>query len=129
MEQEQQRCLPRVLIVDDEPGICLAVSLLLRGFFVVEMAGTAAEGLSKCGEDFALILLDLLMPGVNGYELVQAIHQRAPDIPIVILSSLGDRHMQQTIRENGAAAIIEKPFSRKELLERIEAVLASDAPA
>ena len=117
--------LPRILLIDDEPGICMALSLLLHDLFVVEAAMTAAEGLARAREPFALILMDLCMPGVTRYELLEAIRQIAGETPIAVLSAMGDLRTREDVLRHGAAALIEKPFSRQELLRHIGAMLTS----
>lgn len=115
--------LPRLLIIDDEPGICVAISLLLREMFQVDIAETAGDALAKCADNYAVILLDLLIPGVAGYSLLENIRQRTPATPIIICSAVCDCHMQENVRQAGAMGMIEKPFSRQELLQKIDQVL------
>jgi DNA-binding response OmpR family regulator len=115
--------LPRLLVIDDEPGICLAVSLLLQDLFAVVTAETAKEGLARLSESYALILLDLRMPGVNGYDLLDSVRQKASSTPIAILSATGDRRTHDEVLQRGAVALIEKPFSRQELVTRIRQIL------
>lgn len=117
---------PRLLVIDDEPGICLAISLLLQEYYGVVTANSAEEALARLTEPYELILLDLRMPGVEGYGLLNAIRAKAGNTPIIILSALGDRRTRDDVMQHGAMTLIEKPFSRQELLERIQDILHNE---
>ncbi|HEY3376754.1 MAG TPA: response regulator, partial [Armatimonadota bacterium] len=120
---ESQNPLPRLLVIDDEPGICLAVALLLQDQFDAVMAETVEEVRQRLAEPFALILLDLRMPGVNGYDLLDMIRATVPRTPVAVLTAMGDRRTMDDILQHGAVALIEKPFSRQELLSHIAEIL------
>lgn len=119
--------LPRLLVIDDEPGICLAISLLLQDQYEIVTAETAEDGLAQLNESLSLILLDLRMPGVSGYDFLDTIKTRAANTPIAILSAMGDQRTANEVRQHGAVALIEKPFTRGELLARIQQVLRETA--
>jgi len=119
--------LPRLLVIDDESGICLAVSLLLQDLFQVVTAETAEEGLARLTDSYALILLDLRMPGVVGFDLLETILSRVEHTPVAILSATGDRRTYDEVLQRGAVALIEKPFSRLELVTKIQQILAVPA--
>lgn len=116
----------RLLVIDDEPGICLAISLLLQEYYDIVTAESAEEALARLTEPYELILLDLRMPGVEGYGLLSAIRAKAGNTPIIILSALGDRRTREEVLQHGAVTLIEKPFSRQELLERIQDILHTE---
>lgn len=118
--------LPRLLVIDDEPGICLAISLLLQDELQIATAQSAAEGLAYLDEPWHVILLDLRIPQVEGYELLTSVRARAPQTPVIILSALGDARTQADVMAHGAVALIEKPFSRQQLLSLIYEVLPPD---
>jgi len=124
MTQNSEHAAPRILVIDDEPGICLAVSLLLEQQYAVVSEMTAEAGLARAREPFALILLDLLMPGVNEYDLLKGIQQNAAQTPIVVLSAMGDKRTHDEVLRHGASGLIEKPFTRQELLLGVENVLS-----
>lgn len=106
-----------VLVVDDEVDIRDAVSELLADEgYVVQTAGDGAEALRKARDLHpSLVLLDLMMPGMNGWEFraAQAVDPELKLIPVVILSAYG--------REAGleAEAFIQKPFGLEELLSTV----------
>jgi len=118
---------PRVLVVDDEPSVrlLLRVNLPLSGFEVVEApdAETALERAER--EAFDLILLDVMMPGMNGLELAQRLKTFAgtSDAPVVFVSARADRADISRGLEVGAADYITKPFDPIRIAERLRAVL------
>lgn len=125
MSTTTKSSLPRLLVIDDAPEICLAISLLLREIYQVDIAETAEDGLARCTDNYSAILLDLLIYGVNAYSLLEAIRQRTPTTPVIICSAVCDSHMKENVREAGAMGMIEKPFSRQELLQSLDNLLAA----
>jgi len=114
---------PRLLVIDDEPGIGLAIFFLLQDHYEVLTAETAQSGISLIDGTFSLILLDLRLPGVNGFDLLEKIHIMVPNTPVAILSAAGDRGTRNEALRHGAVAFIEKPFTRQELLDQISDIL------
>jgi DNA-binding response OmpR family regulator len=117
----------RVLIVEDEPHIVLSLEFLLeRAGYETAAAADGEEGLSlarRLRPD--VVLLDLMLPRRNGYEVCQAI-KADPDlsaIPIVMLSAKGQEVEILKGLELGASAYVTKPFGNAEVLEAIRAVL------
>jgi DNA-binding response OmpR family regulator len=116
---------PRVLIIDDEPRILnfIARELAAQGYEV----GTASDpvhGLEMATQErYDLVILDLLMPGMNGREVLQRILSRNPRQPVIVLSALADPASKVTCLELGADDYLAKPFSFEELLARVRARL------
>jgi two-component system, OmpR family, response regulator ChvI len=120
----------RVLIVDDDQGLrtVLAAALGDEGFVVVQ-AGDGAAGLRVFEADGAdLIILDILMPEMDGLEVCRRVRRKSA-VPIVLLSSRGDEVDRVTGLETGADDYVTKPFSTRELIARIRAVERRVAPA
>ena len=120
----------RVLIVDDDQGLrtVLAAALGDEGF-VVAQAGDGAAGLRVFEADGAdLIILDILMPEMDGLEVCRRVRRKSA-VPIVLLSSRGDEVDRVTGLETGADDYVTKPFSTRELVARIRAVERRVAPA
>jgi two-component system, OmpR family, alkaline phosphatase synthesis response regulator PhoP len=118
---------PKLLVVDDEEDILelLRFNLSAEGFHVV-CATTGEEALEKVkshGPD--LILLDLMLPGIDGLEVARRLknHQQTQDIPLVMLTAKGEEGDIVKGLELGADDYMTKPFSRKVLAARIRAVL------
>jgi two-component system KDP operon response regulator KdpE len=114
----------RVLIVDDEPPIrkLLRMGLTAQGYQVLEAPnGKAALELVAQGPD--LIILDLGLPDVQGFDLLRTIRARNEQVPIVVLSSRGDEAAKVAALDLGADDYVTKPFGTEELLARMRAAL------
>jgi DNA-binding response OmpR family regulator len=124
----------RVLLVDDDQGLrtVLAAALGDEGFTVTQASDGLAglRGFEADGAD--LIILDILMPEMDGLEVCRRIRRKST-VPIVLLSSRGDEVDRVTGLETGADDYVTKPFSTRELVARIRAVerrvAAAPAPA
>lgn len=116
---------PHILVIDDESGICLTVYLLLSDQYRVSTASTPTEALACLDTSVDLVLLDLRMPGVAGFTLLDTLHAAFPRTPIVLFSACGDGLSTQALQEHGAVGLINKPFSRQELLDGIRDILVT----
>ena len=122
----------RILLVDDEPSIVKMVGkrLEVEGFdVVVAMDGQA--GLEKArSEQPDLIVLDLMLPKLNGYEVCTMLKQdsRYQTIPIVLFTAKAQEKDEQLGRACGANAYVRKPFRAQELLEQIRTLIAQSHP-
>jgi DNA-binding response OmpR family regulator len=117
-----------VLVVDDEPAIreSLAFALGRDGFEVLE-AGSLRQARERW-EGADLIVLDLMLPDGNGIELLAWLRERSR-LPVIILSSRGDETDRVVGLELGADDYVVKPFSPREVVARVRAVLRRVAPA
>jgi DNA-binding response OmpR family regulator len=114
----------KILIVDDDPKIIklLQVNLKARGY-IVSVARDGSEAIDIIQEDLPdLIILDLLMPKLDGREVCKQIRQWS-NIPIIILSALGEVHDKVSCFGFGADDYMSKPFAIDELIARIKALL------
>ncbi|PYT07604.1 MAG: DNA-binding response regulator [Acidobacteria bacterium] len=129
MDQARQK----VLIVEDEEDLLrgLAINLGREGYLVLK-AATAGEALGRALEDRPdLILLDVMLPGMNGFDLCRELRRKGVLVPIIMLTAKGDVIDRVVGLEAGADDYVTKPFSLPELLARIRARLrrvASPAP-
>ena len=114
----------RVLIVEDEAAIREILSELLRDAgYEVDEAADGLEGVEKFrAGDYSLVLLDLMLPGLDGYGVCEII-RRESSVPVIILTALDDERSQVKAFELKADDYITKPFSLKLVLMRVEAVL------
>jgi two-component system alkaline phosphatase synthesis response regulator PhoP len=115
----------RILLVEDEPGLVLTLSDLLSGEgYSVESAGDGVAGLKRAAEDsFDLVVLDVMLPRKNGFDVVRDLRAQGKDIPVLMLtakSQLVDRVVGLKL---GADDYLVKPFEPEELLARVEALL------
>ncbi len=115
----------RLLVVDDEPVILelLAGALRFAGFDVLT-AATGAEALRAAAAGQPdLILLDVMMPGCDGFEVIRRIHDSGPRIPVIFLTARDTPRDRVAGLSLGGDDYITKPFSLDEVLARISAVL------
>ncbi|MGI6118819.1 MAG: response regulator [Bilifractor sp.] len=114
----------KILIVDDDNNIAELISLYLtKECFVCRIANDGHEAL-EIVEEFSpdLVLLDIMLPGIDGYEVCRRI-RHASNIPIIMLSAKGEVFDKVLGLELGADDYIIKPFDSKELVARVKAVL------
>ncbi len=117
----------RILVVDDEPHIRRVLSSILasQGFDVIT-ASDGMEGLELMGEnDVDLVILDLMMPGANGLEILSKIRSNPDqaDTPVIILTAKGQDTDREAALAGGASDFLTKPFSPKKLIARIQEIL------
>jgi two-component system phosphate regulon response regulator PhoB len=124
---------PRVLVVDDESAICEMIRYALeRAEMQVDTAGDAQEALLRISESRPdIILMDWMMPGVSGLELTRRLRRDSytEDIPIIMLTARVTEDDKVAGLEAGTDDYVIKPFSPRELLARIRAVLRRSSPA
>ena len=115
----------RILIVEDDPSIRLGLQRSL-GFegFTVDLAADGEQAIQRAFDKKPdLILLDLMLPKVNGFEVCKTVRKYDATIPIVILSAKGDEGDKVLGLELGADDYVTKPFSLRELVARVKAAL------
>lgn len=114
-----------LLLVEDEPNV---VSVVSRGLaeegFQVSVAPDGIIGAQMAEQNqFDLIILDIMLPGINGLELCKIIKSKTPNIPIIMLTALGTTENVVNGLDNGADDYLIKPFKFAELFARIRTVL------
>jgi DNA-binding response OmpR family regulator len=114
----------RVLVVDDEPMVreVLARYLETEGF-AVEVAGDGHEAIEKAEAEPDLIVLDLMLPGVDGYEVLRTLREGGKTTPVIMLTARGTETDRIVGLELGADDYVTKPFSPREVVARVRAVL------
>ncbi len=120
--------MSRILVVDDEPHIARIVQLKLSdGPFLVESCLDGAQALDRLrgGETVDIILLDIMMPGMDGLEVLAAIRELPAyrQTPVIMLTAKGQQTDRSHATALGASDFLTKPFSPKKLLARIEDLL------
>src|SRR5271165_218462 len=122
---------PRILIVEDEPGI---VDFVTRGLqaagFLVQAAldGEEGERLALAG-GFDAIVLDLMLPGRSGLQILASVRGAAPSVPVIVLTARGEIEDRVVGLDAGAVDYLVKPFSMAELVARVRAQLRVIAQA
>src|SRR5438445_2318479 len=115
----------RILLVEDEKGIAVVVSDLLRGEgYDVESVAEGQAGLQRALEgNFHLLILDLMLPGLNGYEICKSVRDRGFEGAILMLTARGQVRDRVEGLQKGADDYLVKPFSPEELVARVQALL------
>jgi DNA-binding response OmpR family regulator len=118
----------RVLVVDDDPALADVVGrYLARDGFEVDYATDGIAGLRQALATLPdIVVLDLMLPGMDGLEVCRRLRQVAP-IPVVMLTALGEESDRITGLDIGADDYVTKPFSPRELAARVRAVLRRSA--
>src|ERR1700738_4929545 len=129
--------VPRVLVVDDDPMVCVAIEVCLQrqGFDVTIADGGEAGMRALDSATFDVMLIDVFMPHMRGFEAIRIFHERAPDIPIIAMSGYAFANterapdfLRMTI-ELGAATCLRKPFTPQAVLATVNEGLTKSAPS
>ena len=129
--------VPRVLVVDDDPLVCKTIEVCLtrKGFEVTVADGGEAGMRALEAADFDVMLVDVFMPHMRGFESIRMFHERRPDVPVVAMSGYAFANaerapdfLRMTI-ELGAACCLRKPFTPDALLTSVNQCLTKpEAP-
>jgi GAF domain-containing protein/CheY-like chemotaxis protein len=123
VEQPPRRA--RILVVDDEPAVRLVLAALLKDDgHEVTQAASGQEALERCArERFDLVLSDLSMPRMSGWEFATACRERFPTLPVALITGWGDRLDPALLERHGVRFVLAKPFEAKEVSRLIAQVL------
>jgi DNA-binding NtrC family response regulator len=113
---------PRVLVVDDEPSIRHMLRQVLRddGYQAVA-AGSAAEALKSLEEaPFDLAIVDLLLPGLDGLNLAEAIRMLDPGTPVILITAYGSSAFESLASHPAISHYVHKPFHLERLLDLVQ---------
>ena len=125
--------MTRILVVDDDPMVCMAIEIYLeRHGFEVTIADGGETGLRALEDSsFDLMIVDIFMPHMRGFESIRIFHERAPTIPLVAMSGYAFANLDlpapdflRMALELGAARCLRKPFTPAALLTVIHECLA-----
>jgi len=119
----------RILVIEDDPAIRQGIldAVEFDGYAAL-WSGRGDEGLEKAVQaDLDLVLLDLVLPGKDGLEVLRALREVRPRLPVIILTARGEESDRVKGLKLGADDYVVKPFGVKELLARVEAVLRRSA--
>ena len=131
--QARGASMPRVLIVDDDPMVCMAIEIYLErhGFHVTIADGGEAGLRALEGTPFDLMIVDIFMPHMRGFESIRIFHERAPTIPLIAMSGYAFANLDspapdflRMALELGATRCLRKPFAPLALLTVINECLA-----
>jgi len=114
----------KILVVDDDLNICEILEFNLKNDgFEVEVAYSAEEALKKLSDNYALILLDVMMSGMSGYKMAEKLRAEDNQIPILFLTAKDTENDMLTGFSVGGDDYISKPFSIKEVIARVKAII------
>ena len=120
----------KILIVDDEPHFRFAASIALkRAGFDVQEASSGEEALTRFfnrhsnSTVFQLILMDILMPGISGVEMIKELNRRHVETPVLAVSGIADRDLIQELVHSHRVDLLKKPFEPKELIKKVKSIL------
>jgi FixJ family two-component response regulator len=119
---------PTVFVVDDDEAVRASLHLLLKSLGIRAIThGSAAEFLAEYEPEHpGCIILDVRMPGMGGLELQDELNRRGAVIPIIFITGHGDVPMAVEAMQHGAIDFLQKPFSDKDLTDRIHEALSID---
>jgi CheY-like chemotaxis protein len=129
--------MPHVLVVDDDPMVCSAIEVyLMRHDFEVTIADSGETGLRALESmAFELMIIDIFMPHMRGFESIRIFHERAPAIPLIAMSGYAFANVNSPAPDFlrmalglGASRCLRKPFAPASLLMLINECLAKDQP-
>ena len=114
----------KILIVDDDRNICEILEYNLKNEgYDVEYAYSAEEALKKMSDDLSVILLDVMMGGMSGYNMAEKLRTKGNPVPIIFLTAKDTENDMLTGFSVGGDDYISKPFSIKEVIARVKAVV------
>ena len=120
----------RILVVDDDENICRVVRRMLNAAgYDVDVANNGQEALAKLTPDVNLVLSDVLMPEMDGIEMIMRLRKEAPDVKIISMSGGGiqdKEHVLEIAERLGAVKTLSKPFSREDLIGTVQEVLGEE---
>jgi two-component system, OmpR family, response regulator len=122
--------MARVLVVEDDERIGrLVTRALANDGYDAEHVSTGPEGLAAAlANDFELVILDLLLPGMTGGEVLERLVRERPEEPVLVLSAVPEIGARVAALEAGAADFLSKPFAVAELLARVRARMRPSVP-
>ena len=114
-----------ILIVEDEPNMRMGLKDNLEfENYVVEVADNGEDGLNKIlSKNYDLVLLDVMLPKLSGFDICKKVREHSISVPIILLTAKGEEIDKILGLELGADDYVTKPFSLRELLARIKAIL------
>jgi len=121
----------QILVVDDESSVTSVVkSALVRGGYEVEACNDGQRAIELCGSrHFDLVLLDVMMPDLDGLEVLQRVRARRSDTRVIVMTGHAPESVQTRLLEYPEIAVLPKPFLPKDLLHEVRAALAHPPPA
>ena len=123
MSQAPANSRPRVLLIDDDRKLCRLITAYLEPLgYDVAAVHTGPEGVERAADAWQAVILDLMLPGMDGFEVLKQI-RKTSDVPVLMLTARGEEADRIVGLEIGADDYLPKTFSTRELLARLRAVI------
>jgi len=117
--------MTNILVIDDEPAVCEVLQTVLEDHGYTVRTATSAKNLTDLlTPPPDIILLDVLMPEINGLECLPQIKATAPDAHVVVITGVNDYRIADLFYEAGAHSFVTKPIKHKNLLETLQKISA-----
>ncbi len=115
----------KILLIEDELDLCdLIAEILVDKYYSVVKCNDGEEGLYRAiNEEYDAIILDVMLPGLNGWEILDRVRNNGKNVPILMLTALGDVEFRVKGLNKGADDYLPKPFDMKELIARVDALI------
>jgi DNA-binding response OmpR family regulator len=123
--------MPRVLVIDDQADVRAMISIVLRinHFEIVEAGSGAAGWIEFENSRFDLVIVDIFLQGMNGFDVITMMRERIPDLPIVAISGMTTLDFLSASPELYNVVCLQKPFRPNELVGAIEAAYRLSRPS
>jgi CheY-like chemotaxis protein len=128
--------MPNILVIDDDRTVLATIKLLLeRAAHTVEAVDNGPAGLKLLGtRDFDLLIVDIFMPGMDGFETMKLVHQSRPEMPVIVISGFGLASGRQPdflhmATKLGAVSSLQKPFRPLDLMAAVNRSLSNSRTA
>jgi two-component system, OmpR family, alkaline phosphatase synthesis response regulator PhoP len=117
--------MARILLVEDEPALVITLTDMLKGErYEVESSTNGLEARNRiCSEAFDLVILDVMLPNMNGFDVCKSVREQGYSVPILMLTARDQTSDKVRGLRTGADDYLSKPFDPHELLARVEALL------
>jgi CheY-like chemotaxis protein len=123
--------IKKVLLVDDDPGLRVIGQMSLECDFEVIIAADGKSALEQLAAEAPdLVLLDMMMPGMDGLETLARMKEKSPDVKVIFLTAKVQSHEMESYKDKGVLGVISKPFDPLTLVDEIRSVLgvSNDSP-
>ena len=119
--------MPRILVIDDQSDVRTMISIVLRinHFEIVEAANGEAALRAFENSKFDLVIVDIFLQGINGFDLITIMRERVPDLPVIAISGMTTLDFLSGSPELSNVVCLRKPFRPNDLLRAIEAACRS----
>lgn len=117
---------PHVVVIDDDDAVRFAVGMLVDSIGWRSSLFASAAGFLESGREAEAdcLVLDLQMPGLTGADLIENLHNRKSDVPVIIITAFPENGLARRARAAGARAVLRKPFDAEALVTAIRSAIA-----